>query len=86
MKESEILNKPLPVLVGYLTALNADCQCPCYCKKEVWLAEGCGYEAADEYADDYKTKCMRKDEYDDCIQRQVYERVIEAIRKEVEQK
>ena len=81
MRISKRLNKPLPVLVGYLTAINADCECPCFCKKEVWLAEGCDDEEAAEWAEDYKIECIAKDDYDDCIKRQVFERVIEALNK-----
>ena len=93
MTYEEVKNAPLNVLVGYLTALYEDYNCPCRCKWETY----CGDKSFDtdyrrqDHAEFERKRCIGGDSYEGqdystCPQRLAYERVMEAVEKQVPKK
>lgn len=86
MTKEEVLNKPIPVLVGFLTNIYEDCQCTCACKFETWIEDSSDEEHAKRYAREHENKCKQNGIYDNCVERIVFERVLCAVKKETPQK
>ena len=75
MTYEEVKNAPLNVLVGYLAYIHPGIECPCECKPELWA-----YKNA---AETEKEECQKDGEYDTCPQRLAYERVMDAVEKQM---
>lgn len=86
MTKEEALNKPIPVLVGFLANIYEDCQCTCYCKFEAWIDGGWDEEDAKRYAREHENKCKKNGIYDNCVERIAFERVLNATKKEIPKK
>ena len=84
MTKREIENAPLPILVGYLVSIYGDCDCECLCKPEIY----CEWKSTDGEKESRRMErvCKEIGKYDNCIERAAYERVMEAVMKQVPKK
>ena len=87
MTKEEAQNKPVPLLVGYLTDIYEDCQCTCRCKVEAWMYDDSrDEEFVKRFALEDEIRCKQQGIYDDCVERIAFERVLNATKKEIPKK
>lgn len=85
MTYKEVQCASLPTLVAFLTEIYEDCQCPCRCKAETYY-ESCWNGHGERWAKEDERKCKKEGRFENCPERLAFERVMDAVKKQIPKK